>query len=55
MEWGDKVELDPQTDGGAVEAGVVAISYLTRLAHEDRSDLTVHGALDDLIPSPRSG
>lgn len=50
MEWGDKVELDPQTDGGAVEAGVVAISYLTRLTHEDRSDLNVAGPLDDLLP-----
>ena len=49
MEWGDKVELDPETDGGAVEQGWAAISYLTRLAHEDRHDLGVPAALDSLF------
>jgi 5'-nucleotidase len=49
MEWGDKVELDPNTDGGAVEQGWAAVSYLTRLAHEERNDLTVPISLDTLF------
>lgn len=34
MAWGDPVELPIETDGGAVEAGEVAISYLSRIVHE---------------------
>ena len=50
MEWGEKVELDPATDGGAVEDGVVAVSYLSRMVHEERPDLKVaQAALDDLL------
>lgn len=33
MSWGDPVELPAETDAGAVEAGRVAISFLSRLAH----------------------
>jgi 5'-nucleotidase len=31
MTWGDPVELPIETDGGAVEAGEVAVTYLSRL------------------------
>ena len=49
MEWGDKVDLDPATDGGTVEEGFVSISYLARLSHEHRDDLTTPRALDALF------
>jgi 5'-nucleotidase len=39
MSWGDKLDLDPDTDGGLVEEGFVSVSYLTRLEHEERPDL----------------
>ena len=54
MVWGDAVELPAHTDGGAVERGVVAVSYLSRLEHEERSDLaTVAERLDGLLgPTP---
>ncbi|NND73867.1 MAG: 5'/3'-nucleotidase SurE [Ilumatobacter sp.] len=52
MGWGDKVELDEWTDGGAVEAGYVAVTYLSRLGHEDRDDVAAAGkALDELLRS----
>jgi len=34
MSWGEALELPPHTDGGAVERGEVAISYLNRLQHD---------------------
>lgn len=39
MAWGDAVELPGDTDGGLVEAGTVAVSYLTRLEEHARTDL----------------
>ena len=36
MSWGDPVTLPIETDGGAVEAGEVSISYLNRLAEDER-------------------
>lgn len=39
MSWGEKLDLDPTTDAGAVENGYVSVSYLSRLVHEDRPDL----------------
>ena len=39
MQWGEKADLDPETDGGMVEEGYVSVSYLTRLEHEDRPDM----------------
>ncbi len=39
MQWGEKLELDPETDGGLVEQGFVSVSFLTRLEHHDRPDL----------------
>lgn len=49
MGWGDKIELDEWTDGGAVEAGYVSISNLARLSHEARPDVAAADALDDLF------
>lgn len=49
MGWGEKVELDEWTDGGAVEAGYVSVSYLSRLAHDDRPDVDATKALDALL------
>jgi broad specificity polyphosphatase/5'/3'-nucleotidase SurE len=41
MDWGDPVELPPETDGGAVERNEVAISYLTALAADESVDRSV--------------
>jgi 5'-nucleotidase len=50
MGWGDTVELSPETDGGVIERGDVAITYLTRLRHHDRHDVDlVAKALDGLL------
>jgi len=50
MAWGDTVVLDPETDGGIVERGEVAVTYLTRLVHEDRDDIPgVTAALGALL------
>ena len=39
MSWGDAIELPVDTDGGLVDAGVVSVTYLTRLEGSDRTDL----------------
>ncbi len=40
MDWGDKINVLPEdTDGGAVEAGYVSIANLTRMVHEERTDV----------------
>lgn len=50
MGWGDAIELAPETDGGIIERNDVAITYLTRLVHEERDDLgSVAKALDTLL------
>jgi 5'-nucleotidase len=50
MTWGDPIELPPETDSGAVERGVVAVSYLSRLEHVERRDLAgVAERLDGLV------
>ncbi len=50
MTWGDKIELDPATDGGTVEDALVAVSYLSRLAHQPRDDMKpAVAALDELL------
>ncbi|WP_133867950.1 5'/3'-nucleotidase SurE [Ilumatobacter fluminis] len=36
---GDLVDLPVDTDGGAVEAGIVSVSYLSRFVHEPRTDM----------------
>ena len=52
MDWGEKVNVLPEdTDGGAVEAGYVSVSNLTRLVHEDRTDVaSAEAALSALLP-----
>ena len=50
MAWGDAVDLPADTDGGTIEADVVSVSYLTRLAEERRDDMsTAEAALDALL------
>jgi 5'-nucleotidase len=50
MGWGEPVELDADVDGGIIERGDVAITYLTRLVHHDRDDLdAVAKSLDALL------
>ncbi|MHB8661516.1 MAG: 5'/3'-nucleotidase SurE [Acidimicrobiales bacterium] len=49
MDWGDAVVLPPETDGGAVECGEVAITYLTGLTATDPIDTLVPAALDRLL------
>jgi 5'-nucleotidase len=39
MQWGEKLDLDPDTDAGTVESGYVSVSYLSRIVHDDRPDL----------------
>ena len=54
MEWGDPIELPEHTDTGAVEAGYVSVTYLSRIADDPSDDLVeVSAALDGLVPSPR--
>ena len=51
MEWGDTRDLPSETDGGTVEDGYVAVSYLTRFAHQPNPDLAdIETALTDLLP-----
>ncbi len=46
MDWGDLVELPPETDGGAVEAGRVAVTVLSRFSHDPRPELGLDEVLD---------
>jgi 5'-nucleotidase len=41
MTWGDAAQLPAGTDGGLVEDGFVAVTYLSRLVAEQRDDLGV--------------
>lgn len=52
MDWAGEVNVLPEeTDGGAVEAGYVAISNLSSFAHEERSDVApAEVALSTLLP-----
>ena len=50
MEWGDPLALPADTDGGMVENDEVAVTYLSRLAADDRDDITAsEAALSDLL------
>ncbi len=51
MSWGDPVSLPVETDGGAVEAGEVSITYLNRLAEHDHegAETTIERALADAL------
>ena len=53
FEWGDAIELPPESDGGAIERNEITVSYLSRLVHEPRGDVgTVGAALDGLLAAP---
>ena len=53
LEWGDAVELPPESDGGAIERNEITVSYLSRLVHEPRGDVEAVGAaLDGLLAAP---
>ncbi len=53
MPWGDPVELPPETDGGAVEANMVAVTFVSAFVHEDRPDLAdVDASLSELLGAP---
>jgi 5'-nucleotidase len=50
MVWGEAVELPPDSDSGAIERGVVTVSYLSRIRDEPRADLgAVASGLDRLV------
>jgi 5'-nucleotidase len=50
MVWGDAVELPDDTDSGAIERGVVTVSFLSRMLDEPRPDLGGVGiGLDRLL------
>ena len=50
MSWGDPIELAPDTDGGAVERGEVAITYLSRFLHDPADEFApATEALDALL------
>jgi 5'-nucleotidase len=50
MNWGEALELPVDTDGGAVEAGYVSVTCLSRIKHEPRDDLAgAWGALDGAL------
>lgn len=50
MTYGTPIDLPPHTDGGALEAGLVSVSYLSRLAADPRSDLgDAEAALAELV------
>ncbi len=49
MDWGEPVELPVETDGGSVEAGEIAISYLSRIVHDAGPGMPgVDAVLDEL-------
>jgi hypothetical protein len=50
VEWGDRIDLPVDTDGGAVEQDIVSVSYLSRLEAQPRDDLAkAESALDRLL------
>ena len=56
MEWGDAVDLPADSDGGLVEAGYVAVTYLSRMQLDQRTDMTAGEAqLDAFVGDVSSG
>jgi 5'-nucleotidase len=50
MSWGDAVSLPVHSDGGAVEAGEVSVTYLSRMSeHQVPAMAGAEAALDDLL------
>ena len=51
LSWGDIVDLPVDTDGGAVEAGYVSVTWLANVAPEDPTGVDgAEAALDRLLP-----
>jgi 5'-nucleotidase len=51
MDWGDPLELPADTDSGAVEAGLVSVPVLSRIADDASVDLAwIAAALDGVCP-----
>lgn len=49
MNWGDPIELPAGTDGGAIERGLVSVSYLSRIYDADHEAARpVEGALSEV-------
>jgi 5'-nucleotidase len=50
MSWGDILDLPPESDGGAIRADVVSITYLSRMAGEDvPCSMAIEGGLTGLV------
>lgn len=50
LEWGDPIDLPPDTDGGAIEREEVTVSFVSRLVALDAPDLLgIDAALDGLL------
>ncbi|NLD78068.1 MAG: 5'/3'-nucleotidase SurE [Acidimicrobiales bacterium] len=50
MDWGDPVDLPPETDSGAVENGFVTLSAITRITEDPSVDLSaVTAKLDQVL------
>ncbi len=50
MQWGEALDLPDDSDGGLVENGYVALTYLTRLQHGERADMAAcEQSLDHLV------
>jgi 5'-nucleotidase len=50
MSWGEAIDLPPDSDSGAIERGIVTVSFLSRIRDEPRVDLTgVASGLDRLV------
>lgn len=50
MQWGEALHLPDDSDGGLVENGYVALTYLTRLQHGERADMAAsEQSLDHLV------
>jgi 5'-nucleotidase len=50
MSWGDILDLPPESDGGAIRADVVSITYLSRMAGEDvPCSIAIEGGLTGLV------
>ena len=53
MQWGDAIDLPDDSDGGVVEAGFVAVTYLSRLDNIERPDMAAgESSLSSLVPAP---
>ncbi len=49
MAWGDLVSLPPDTDGGAIEEGFVAVTWLSRFTNVDPGPNGLDAAFDALF------